>query len=194
MIYKIKNFLLIFFVLLFCKENCFANEVVAIKTYDRDSYIRVMFETTEKPSYFVNQKNNNIYVKLPKINANDTIIEKFFKLGVIENIKLEKNIDGVVFIISVVKGSNLKRYLYTEPSDISNYYRVIVDIYRSGQTMDEILSKIDVEKDVSKNMDDLIERNVKTNEKTLDDIITNNVKANDMNELLVLNNIINEKK
>ncbi|MBR2141179.1 MAG: N-acetylmuramoyl-L-alanine amidase [Rickettsiales bacterium] len=193
-----KRFLLLIFTLLVSIaisfifiNNCFSNEVVAIKTYDRENYIRIMFETTEKPKYFVNQYKNKINVNLPNTTIKSNLHKNIFKLNTIEDIELINEVSGITFIVSVKNNASLMRYLYTEPSKVSTYYRVIVDIYKDDKTIDDII--VGMYDDKTKSIDDVID-NVKWDNETIDDIIDNSVKAKDINELLALNNIIDEKE
>lgn len=199
------KFILLFFLLFVNKGNC--NEVVAIKTYDRDSYIRIMFETTKKPKYFVEEKNNNrIQVKLPNTIIKSNLHKNIYKLNVIDDIFLLNENDGIKFIIATIPSAKLMRYLYTEPSNITKYYRVIVDIYKNNkESVNTLISNKNlnstksntINSTTNKNLsiNDLIDRNIKEDKKeTIDELINENVRAKDMNELLVLNNIINEEE
>lgn len=199
------KFILLFFLLFVNKGNC--NEVVAIKTYDRDSYIRIMFETTEKPRYFVEEKNNNkIQIKLPNTIIKSNLHKNIYKLNVIKDIFLLNENDGIKFIVTINDGAKLMRYLYTEPSNITKYYRVIVDIYKNNdKSMNDLISNLSLNttKNTTNNtggnknlsINDLIDKNIKEDKKeTIDELINENVRAEDMNELLVLNNIINEEE
>lgn len=199
------KFILLFFLLFVNKGNC--NEVVAIKTYDRDSYIRIMFETTEKPKYFVEEKNNNrIQVKLPNTIIKTNLHKNIYKLNVIQDIFLLNENDGIKFIIATIPSAKLMRYLYTEPSNVTKYYRVIIDISKNNkESVNTLISNKNlnstksntINSTTSKNLsiNDLIDRNIKEDKKeTIDELINENVRAKDMNELLVLNNIINEEE
>ena len=172
-----KRFLLLIFTLLVSIaisfifiNNCFSNEVVAIKTYDRENYIRIMFETTEKPKYFVNQYKNKINVNLPNTTIKSNLHKNIFKLNTIEDIELINEVSGITFIVSVKNNASLMRYLYTEPSKVSTYYRVIVDIYKDDKTIDDII--VGMYDDKTKSIDDVID-NVKWDNETIDDIIDN---------------------
>ena len=176
------KFLLLFF--LFFINNGKCNEVVAIKTYDRDSYIRIMFETTEQPKYFVEQKNNNrIQVKLPNTIIKSNLHKNIYKLNVIDDIFLLNENDGIKFIIATIPSAKLMRYLYTEPSNITKYYRVIVDIYKNNkESVNTLISNKNlnstksntINSTTSKNLsiNDLIDRNIKEDKKeTIDELM-----------------------
>ena len=200
----------LFLLFLILLKPCFSNEVVAIKTYDRDNYIRVMFETTEKPKYFVEEKQKNkIYVNLPNTLMKSDLHKNVSKLNVINNIVSLNENNNIKFVISTKNNASLMRYLYTEPSNINKYYRVIVDIYKNNNSIEELVSKLDLVKDKNKlsSIDDLINfsivesnknnninNKISTKKNSIDDLIKENVKANNINELLVLNNIINEEE
>lgn len=191
------KFIILFF-LLFIK-NSFCNEVVAIKTYDRDSYIRIMFETTEKPTYFVKQEENNkISVKLPNTIIKTDLHKNIFKLNIIKDIDLINNTNDITFFILTNGNASLMRYLYTEPSSITQYYRVIVDIYKNdnltNSSIDDLVDNLNINENKKiTSIDDLIKENTEEKE-SIDDLIKENVKAKNMNELLALNNIVDEEK
>jgi N-acetylmuramoyl-L-alanine amidase len=174
--------ILLFFVTLI--SNSFANEIVAIKTYDREDYIRIMFETTEKPKYFIEQKQNKINIKIPNMSINSPLHKSINKLDIIEDILLSRENDDLKFIVILDDNISMKRYLYTEPSDLTKYYRIIVDIYKKEQTTGSI------ENILNSLLDDEI---IIKKEKNINDVIYENVKAADIDELLVLNNITEEE-
>lgn len=186
-----KKILFLFLLLLF--KNSFANEVIAIKTYDRSSYIRIVFETTDKPKYFVEQKEQGkIIVKLPDTIIKSDIHKNIFKFNVINDIILSNETNGIKFVISINNEADLMRYLYTEPFEGNNNYRVVIDINKNtNNNLEDLLSNLNLNK-IDKTIDDLIKDNI-FNIKTLDDLIKDNVKAKDINELLALNNINEEE-
>lgn len=187
---KIVRFLLFF--LLFISEG-YCNEVVAIKTYDRDSYIRIMFETTKKPKYFVEQKDKNkIQVKLPDTIIKSNLHKNIYKLNVIDDVVLLNENDGIKFIVLVNNNAKLMRYLYTEPSSVTKYYRVIVDICKNSdvvvkkqESIDNLISGLSVVNgkvnDGVVSVDDLIGRLgaddvVIKSAVSIEDLINNNIK------------------
>ena len=186
-----KKFLLLFFLIFI--NNSFSNEVVAIKTYDRDSYIRIMFETKEKPEYFVNEGDDyKINVKLPNTIIDSNLHKNINRLGIIDEIFLFNENDGVKFVILPVNGARLMRYLYTAPGDNTPYYRVIVDITKP--TSLNLFLENNMFRDTA-TIDDLIVNNVNfaSSFSSVDELIKENVKANTLDELLDLNNINEEE-
>lgn len=193
-------------ILFFFPHFILANEVVSIKTYDRDDYIRVVFELTNKPSYFVDQNGEEIDVFLPDTTVKTTLYKNINKLEVIDDIKFVNEKNNTKFIIVVKNNATMKRYLYTEPTEISKFYRVIVDVYKKEQKFDNLdnvilsyLAKENLLEEKPKkdnSIDDLI-NNIEVdntdNFKTLNDIIGENIRPQDINELLELNNITDEE-
>ena len=209
----IKKILFLIFILF--SKYAISNEIVNIKTYDRDSYIRIMFEMKEKPEYFVDQKDNKINVKLPKAKINSNLHRNIDKLNVIEEIFLFEEQESLTFTILLVENATLMRYLYTAPASNTPYYRVIVDINRptKQEIKNDNIENV-VDNDVLDNflennlyattsnftdlqsIDELIDKKVDTTKhqiSSVDELIKENVKANTMDELLDLNNINEEQ-
>ena len=197
-----KKLLLLFF--LFFIKNSFSNEIVNIKSYDRDSYIRIMFETEDKPQYFVTEKEDNkIEVKLPNAIIKNNLHKNIDKLNIVEEIFLFNENDGLKFTILLKNGAKLMRYLYTAPANNTPYYRVIVDITKPT-SLNVFLENNLYEKNASTikendakpiSLDELIVNNVNIENSfsTMDELIKENVKANTLDELLDLNNINEEE-
>ena len=193
-----KKLLLLFF--LFFIKNSFSNEIVNIKTYDRDSYIRIMFEMKDKPQYFVTEKDR-IEVKLPGTFMQNNLHKNIDKLNIIEEIFLFNENDGLKFSILLKDGAKLMRYLYTAPAANTPYYRVIVDITKPTSLnvfLENNLYETNTANEnntKSLNLDDLIANNISMENSfsTMDELIKENVKANTLDELLDLNNINEEE-
>ena len=206
---------ILFLIFIIFSKYAISNEIVNIKTYDRDSYIRIMFEMKEKPEYFVDQKDNKINVKLPKAKINSNLHRNIDKLNVIEEIFLFEEQESLTFTILLVKNATLMRYLYTAPASNTPYYRVIVDINRptKQEIKNDNIENV-VDNDVLDNflennlyattsnftdlqsIDELIDKKVDTTKhqiSSVDELIKENVKANTMDELLDLNNINEEQ-
>lgn len=174
MFFKKIFFLLIFFI----TSNLFANEVSNIKTYDRKDYVRIVFETKEKPKYFVEQLDNKINIILQGAKIRSLIHKNIDKFDVIDNIIfINENKDKEKFAIILKNKATLKRYLYTDPISKGKPYRLVVDINRNITEQ--------------KNLDDLIVEFI--DEKTINDLIVENVKPENISELLDLNNITDEE-
>ena len=206
---------ILFLIFIIFSKYAISNEIVNIKTYDRDSYIRIMFEMKEKPEYFVDQKDNKINVKLPKAKINSNLHRNIDKLNVIEEIFLFEEQESLTFTILLVENATLMRYLYTAPASNTPYYRVIVDINRptKQEIKNDNIENV-VDNDVLDNflennlyattsnftdlqsIDELIDKKVDTTKhqiSSVDELIKENVKANTMDELLDLNNINEEQ-
>jgi N-acetylmuramoyl-L-alanine amidase len=156
--------------------------MVNIETYDRGDYLRVVFELTKKPKYFVSQTKNKISVRLSGVKTSSITYNNINKFGIIDNIDLINETGGVKVVITVNDGVSLKRYLYTEPSGIVHYYRMIVDIYKKKQKFESLDSFI---------LSSIIGESIE--EKSINDLIYENVRAQNIDELLDLNNINEEK-
>ena len=213
---------ILFLIFIFFSKNAISNEIVNIKTYDRDSYIRIMFEMEEKPEYFVNQENGKINIRLPKATISSNLHKNIDKLEVIEEIFLFEEQESLTFTVLLVENATLMRYLYTAPASNTPYYRVIVDINRPiKQKIENNNSEENIVEDISNNdvlnnflennlytentvsnltdlqsVDELIDKKVDTTKhqiSSVDELIKENVKANTMDELLDLNNINEEQ-
>ena len=212
-----KKIFLFCFLLLFSKVS-FSNEIVDIKTYDRDSYIRIMFEMKEHPKYFVTEEENNrVDIRLPKAKINSPLHKEINKLNVIDGMFLFVEDDVLRFRVVLKDGSKLMRYLYTEPASNTPYYRVIVDINKPTalnsflennlyeKNNNDKKTPVNITQNTTKNatknmiqnasLDDLIAKNVNNNVNFLsvDELIKENVKADTLDELLDLNNINEEE-
>ena len=165
-------------------NNCQA-EIIDCRKQDRDDYYRIVFDLNKKPSYFVYQFGEKIYVRIQnemeaKINCLN-LKQKLYK----NSIEYEIN----------AKTNSLKRYLYIEPNHNYKYYQLVVDIYKKDQGFSDmenfIIAKVgeNAEKK-EKNLNDLINELADI---TLDEIIAENIKADNLDELILLNNIIDEK-
>ena len=209
----IKKILFLIFILF--SRYAISNEIVNIKTYDRDSYIRIMFEMKEKPEYFIDQKDNKINVKLPKAKINSNLHRNIDKLNVIEEIFLFEEQESLTFTILLVENATLMRYLYTAPASNTPYYRVIVDINRptkqeiKNDNIENVVDNNVLDNFLENNLyattsnftdlqsiDELIDKKVDTTKhqiSSVDELIKENVKANTMDELLDLNNINEEQ-
>ena len=213
---------ILFLISIFFSKNAISNEIVNIKTYDRDSYIRIMFEMEEKPEYFVNQENGKINIRLPKATISSNLHKNIDKLEVIEEIFLFEEQESLTFTVLLIENASLMRYLYTAPASNTPYYRVIVDINRPiKQKIENNNSEENIVEDINNNdvlnnflennlytentvsnltdlqsVDELIDKKVDTTKhqiSSVDELIKENVKANTMDELLDLNNINEEQ-
>lgn len=177
-------FSFIFFLSLIFMSETKGNEVINIKTQDRGNYIRFIFELREKPEYFVYQLGEKIYLKL-KDTKSYTDIK-------INNLSVKATNNDIEYTI-LSKINSLKRYLYTESDKNTKYFRVIVDIYRDEQSFENIgnflSTKISLS-DEEKTIDDLV---AEFSDITLDELIKENIKPENLDELIALNNIIDEK-
>lgn len=164
---------------------CFAT-VLDCKTQDRNDYYRIIFELDKKPSYFVYQFGEKIYVRLQNIlKPNNNCLNLNYK---IHDDSLEYEINSKI--------NTLKRYLYIEPNQNNKSYQLAVDIYKNEQEFENIgnFLSIKINENISNNektMNDLI--NEISDITTLDEIILDNVKADNLDELIALHNIIDEK-
>lgn len=160
------------------------NEVINIKTQDRGDYIRFIFELSEKPKYFVYQLDEKIYLKLKDTKPSVDIK--------IDNLSIKATGNDIEYTI-MAKTNSLKRYLYTEPAKNTKYFRVLVDVYKDEQSFENIgnflSTKISLY-DEEKTIDDLI---AEFSDITLDELIKENIKPENLDELIALNNIIDEK-
>ncbi len=194
----------LFFLYLSIINMSFSNEIVDIKTYDRDEYIRIMFELTEKPNYIVKQENNKINIFLQNTSIKNPL--NFYKninnFDVIDDIINVVEKTNIRFLLTVKNKANIKRYLYTAPSNLTKYYRFIVDINKIDQefeNLENIISKtLDNEKKeqnvVNKvKIDDFLNKYILGEEKTISDIILENVKPKNIVELIEFNNISDEE-
>lgn len=182
-----KIFFLLFFI---AYTTTFANEVVTIKTYDRNDYIRVVFELKEKPKYFVSQNANKINISLKNAKIKSPIHKKIEKRNVIEDIIFLNDKNNEKFVILLKNNVNMKRYLYTEPEKTIKFYRLIVDINKQKQPLQQKNTQNKIIKQ-EKSIDDIIENFI--DNKTINDIIVENVRPDNLNELLDLNNITDEE-
>lgn len=134
------NKLLKFIIFFYCCIifNVLSNEIVNIKTYDRDDYIRIMFELTKKPDYFVTQEKEKIIIKLSNTYLNSPMHKNINKFNVINDILLFNENQGIKFVLLLNNNATMKRYLYTDPSKVTKYYRLIVDIYKREQKFENL--------------------------------------------------------
>jgi N-acetylmuramoyl-L-alanine amidase len=174
----------ILFLLLF-NQRVFANKIVNIKTINREDYLRVLFETTEKPKYFVKELDaSKIEVILPNTILSSPLHKNIDKLGIIKEIVLFTDNGDARFVILSNSDNSLKRYLYTEPSENNKFYTVIIDINKEQQkiansSLEDILKTIPISE----------------GEKSINDILSqNNVfEIKNVDELLTINNIVDEE-
>lgn len=165
-------------------NNCQA-EIVGCRKQDRDDYYRIVFDLNKKPSYFVYQFGEKIYVRIQN--------EKETKINCLD-LKQKLYENSIEYEINA-KTNSLKRYLYIEPNHNYKYYQLVVDIYKKDQGFGDmenfIIAKVgeNAEKK-EKNLNDLINELADI---TLDEIIAENIKADNLDELILLNNIIDEK-
>ncbi|MDR0571946.1 MAG: N-acetylmuramoyl-L-alanine amidase [Rickettsiales bacterium] len=169
-----------FFVLFLCfYQNVLANKVVHIKTINRDDYIRVLFETAEKPIYFVKELEiGKIEVLLPNTILSAPIHKKIDKMNIINDILLFMNGKDARFVI-LTNGNRLKRYLYTNPTENNSYYTLIIDINKKFSDLNDIIGILPI-KDENETISDLISQN-------------NLFEIKSVEELLNINNIISEE-
>lgn len=162
-----------------------ANDLISIKYNDREEYLRIYFELTEKPIYFVKQIENTIELILPNTNLllkNNDFDKKYSVLNKISINNLDKNLK---IILKIDEKSVLKRYLYIDKKD-NNNYKVVIDLDKN-QTQDK------------KDLDDLdtfiSKMNLDNTPVNLDNLIYDNVtlEYKNIDELLTLNNIITEQ-
>lgn len=189
---KRKLLILSFFLYLLNISLLFSNEIVNIKTYNRDDYIRLMFELTEKPNYFVNNESNKIEIFLANTTLKTT--PNIDKYTIIDNMKFIKEKENIRCLLELKNNANLKRYLYTAPSNLTKYYRFIVDINKEKIESDELESIVlDIIKNkTEEKIDDFIVQYT-GEEKTVNDVILENIKPENIAELLDLNNISDEE-
>ena len=165
-------------------NNCQA-EIIDCRKQDRDDYYRIVFDLNKKPSYFVYQFGEKIYVRIQN--------EKETKINCLD-LKQKLYENSIEYEINA-KTNSLKRYLYIEPNHNYKYYQLVVDIYKKDQGFGDmenfIIAKVgeNAEKK-EKNLNDLINELADI---TLDEIIAENIKADNLDELILLNNIIDEK-
>ena len=165
-------------------NNCQA-EIIDCRKQDRDDYYRIVFDLNKKPSYFVYQFGEKIYVRIQN--------EKETKINCLD-LKQKLYENSIEYEINA-KTNSLKRYLYIEPNHNYKYYQLVVDIYKKDQGFGDmenfIIAKVgeNAEKK-EKNLNDLINELADI---TLDEIIAENIKADNLEELILLNNIIDEK-
>lgn len=165
-------------------NNCQA-EIIDCRKQDRDDYYRIVFDLNKKPSYFVYQFGEKIYVRIQN--------EKETKINCLD-LKQKLYENSIEYEINA-KTNSLKRYLYIEPNHNYKYYQLVVDIYKKDQGFGNmenfIMRKVgeNVQKK-EKNLDDIINE---LTDVTLDEIIAENIKPDNLDELILLNNIIDEK-
>lgn len=165
-------------------NNCQA-EIIDCRKQDRDDYYRIVFDLNKKPSYFVYQFGEKIYVRIQN--------EKETKINCLD-LKQKLYENSIEYEINA-KTNSLKRYLYIEPNHNYKYYQLVVDIYKKDQgfgNMENFIMK-KVGENVQKketNLDDIINE---LTDVTLDEIIAKNIKPDNLDELILLNNIIDEK-
>ena len=165
-------------------NNCQA-EIIDCRKQDRNDYYRIVFDLNKKPSYFVYQFGEKIYVRIQN--------EKETKINCLD-LKQKLYENSIEYEINA-KTNSLKRYLYIEPNHNYKYYQLVVDIYKKDQGFGDmenfIIAKVgeNAEKK-EKNLNDLINELADI---TLDEIIAENIKADNLDELILLNNIIDEK-
>ena len=165
-------------------NNCQA-EIIDCRKQDRDDYYRIVFDLNKKPSYFVYQFGEKIYVRIQN--------EKETKINCLD-LKQKLYENSIEYEINA-KTNSLKRYLYIEPNHNYKYYQLVVDIYKKDQGFGNmenfIMKKVgeNVQKK-EKNLDDIINE---LTDVTLDEIIAENIKPDNLDELILLNNIIDEK-
>ena len=165
-------------------NNCQA-EIIDCRKQDRDDYYRIVFDLNKKPSYFVYQFGEKIYVRIQN--------EMEAKINCL-NLKQKLYENSIEYEINA-KTNSLKRYLYIEPNNNYKYYQLVVDIYKEeqgfGNMENFIMKKVgeNVQKK-EKNLDDIINE---LTDVTLDEIIAENIKPDNLDELILLNNIIDEK-
>ncbi len=165
-------------------NNCQA-EIIDCRKQDRDDYYRIVFDLNKKPSYFVYQFGEKIYVRIQN--------EMEAKINCL-NLKQKLYENSIEYEINA-KTNSLKRYLYIEPNNNYKYYQLVVDIYKEeqgfGNMENFIMKKVgeNVQKK-EKNLDDIINE---LTDVTLDEIIVENIKPDNLDELILLNNIIDEK-
>lgn len=165
-------------------NNCQA-EIIDCRKQDRDDYYRIVFDLNKKPSYFVYQFGEKIYVRIQN--------EKETKINCLD-LKQKLYENSIEYEINA-KTNSLKRYLYIEPNHNYKYYQLVVDIYKKDQgfgNMENFMMKKvgeNVQKK-EKNLDDIINE---LTDVTLDEIIAENIKPDNLDELILLNNIIDEK-
>lgn len=165
-------------------NNCQA-EIIDCRKQDRDDYYRIVFDLNKKPSYFVYQFGEKIYVRIQN--------EMEAKINCL-NLKQKLYENSIEYEINA-KTNSLKRYLYIEPNNNYKYYQLVVDIYKEeqgfGNMENFIMKKVgeNVQKK-EKNLDDIINE---LTDVTLDEIISENIKPDNLDELILLNNIIDEK-
>ena len=162
-----------------------------------------MFELTEKPKYSVKQENNriNIFLQNTYLKNPLNLYRNINKFNIIDNITNINEKTNIKFILTLKNNANIKRYLYTIPSNLTKYYRFIVDINKSNQEFENldniILNALDKEKkeknEINKTkIDDFINKYIEE-EKTMNDVILENVKPENIVELLEFNNISDEE-
>ena len=131
-------------------NNCQA-EIIDCRKQDRDDYYRIVFDLNKKPSYFVYQFGEKIYVRIQN--------EKETKINCLD-LKQKLYENSIEYEINA-KTNSLKRYLYIEPNHNYKYYQLVVDIYKKDQgfgNMENFIMK-------------KVGENVQKKEKNLDDII-----------------------
>lgn len=165
-------------------NNCQA-EIIDCRKQDRDDYYRIVFDLNKKPSYFVYQFGEKIYVRIQN--------EKETKINCLD-LKQKLYENSIEYEINA-KTNSLKRYLYIEPNHNYKYYQLVVDIYKKDQGFGDmenfIIAKVgESAEKKEKNLNDLINELADI---TLDEIIAENIKADNLDELILLNNIIDEK-
>lgn len=185
--YYYEFFLWLFFGVLFlCNyDKSYSATILNCKKQDRNDYYRIIFELEKKPSYFVYQLGEKIYVRLQNTTKpqNNCLGLKYE----IYNNSIEYEINS--------KTNSLKRYLYIEPNKNSKNYQLVVDIYKREQEFENIENFLSTKiggntTSSEKTMDDLIKE---VSDVTLDELIMDNVKADNLEELIALHNIIDEK-
>ena len=128
--YYLLFFTVIFYVNVSANE---VNEIFNIRLIERNDYVRVLFEMEQKPKYYVAEMNDNS-IRVDILNSK-LIDEKLYKIientNEIKNINFHQTNNSSVFFINLQQDSHLKRFLYTAPDNINNFYRLIVDINKS---------------------------------------------------------------
>ena len=147
-------------------NNCQA-EIIDCRKQDRDDYYRIVFDLNKKPSYFVYQFGEKIYVRIQN--------EKETKINCLD-LKQKLYENSIEYEINA-KTNSLKRYLYIEPNHNYKYYQLVVDIYKKDQGDELILLNNIIDEKVAENLEkqnnegidlnDFIKQTIKDTEKNI---------------------------